>query len=337
MNKRKAVPASVQTDVLTRSRRRCCICFGLHRDDRVKAGQIAHLDPNSSNNSADNLAFLCLTHHDEYDSITSESSGLKLSEVKQYRDQLYEFVERLSSQCEIRLEIDWDYDSYSDEEAARLVRAIRALSGVGEGVQVVDRRRGSVLVTLEMTVEQARAVLAAVREGRLNEHRVVTAKIVRYLDSTGKAGSDVGGFWRQILGWGYGLGRLFGEVSEPHRSPRGETESHSPGRRKEAPGSVERESATNIYVGNLSFNVTEDEIREVFAQYGEVASVNIIQDRETGRSRGFAFVEMPDGEQAKEAIEKVNLTEIDGRAVTVNEARPKRDRPRRGGGGRGRW
>ncbi len=98
---------------------------------------------------------------------------------------------------------------------------------------------------------------------------------------------------------------------------------------------------TNIYVGNLSFNATEDEIRDAFAQYGEVSSVNIIQDRETGRSRGFAFVEMPDGEQAKEAIEKVNLTEIDGRSITVNEARPKRDRPRRGGGGggghRGRW
>ncbi len=96
----------------------------------------------------------------------------------------------------------------------------------------------------------------------------------------------------------------------------------------------------NIYVGNLSFNATEDDIQEAFAQYGEVSSVNIIKDRETGRSRGFAFVEMPDGEQAKEAIEKVNLTEIDGRSITVNEARPKRDRPRRGGGGgghRGRW
>ena len=112
---------------------------------------------------------------------------------------------------------------------------------------------------------------------------------------------------------------------------------------------MERDSTvTNIYVGNLSFNATEDEIRDAFAQYGEVSSVNIIKDRETGRSRGFAFVEMPDGEQAKEAIEKVNLTEIDGRSITVNEARPKRDRPRRGGGGgghrgggggghRGRW
>jgi RNA recognition motif-containing protein len=102
---------------------------------------------------------------------------------------------------------------------------------------------------------------------------------------------------------------------------------------------------TSIYVGNLSYNATEEDIRQAFAPYGEVASVNIIMDRETGRSRGFAFVEMPDGAEAKEAIEKVNLTDIAGRSVTVNEARPKRDRPRGGGGGRrggggggrGRW
>ncbi|NUQ62275.1 MAG: RNA-binding protein [Pirellulales bacterium] len=101
---------------------------------------------------------------------------------------------------------------------------------------------------------------------------------------------------------------------------------------------------TSIYVGNLSFDATEEDIRAAFAQFGAVASVNVIMDRETGKSRGFAFVEMPDSGQAKEAIEKVNLSEIAGRRVTVNEARPKTDRPRRGGGGggggggrRGRW
>jgi RNA recognition motif-containing protein len=95
---------------------------------------------------------------------------------------------------------------------------------------------------------------------------------------------------------------------------------------------------TNIYVGNLSFDATEEDLRQAFAEHGEVSSVRIITDRETGRSRGFAFVEMPDGEQAKAAIEHVNLTDIAGRRVTVNEARPKPDRPRRGGGGgRGRW
>ena len=90
---------------------------------------------------------------------------------------------------------------------------------------------------------------------------------------------------------------------------------------------------TNIYVGNLSFDATEDDLRETFSQYGEVSSINIITDRQTGRPRGFAFVEMPDSGEAKNAIEGANLTEIAGRSIQVNEARPRSDRPRRGGGG----
>lgn len=89
----------------------------------------------------------------------------------------------------------------------------------------------------------------------------------------------------------------------------------------------------NLYVGNLSYNATEDDIRGAFAQFGEVAAVRIITDRETGRPRGFAFVEMADRAAGEKAIEGLNNAEIVGRAVTVNEARPKTE----GGGGRGRW
>jgi RNA recognition motif-containing protein len=94
---------------------------------------------------------------------------------------------------------------------------------------------------------------------------------------------------------------------------------------------------TNIYVGNLSFRATEDDVRKAFSAYGEVSSVNIIMDRETGRSRGFAFVEMPNPDEANSAIEGTNGQEIAGRGVTVNEAKPREDRPRggRGGGGGG--
>jgi RNA recognition motif-containing protein len=94
----------------------------------------------------------------------------------------------------------------------------------------------------------------------------------------------------------------------------------------------------NIYVGNLSYDATEEDIEQAFGEYGEVSSVNIIKDRETGRSRGFCFVEMPDPEAGKTAIEELNLKRIAGRAITVNEARPRRDNDRRGGrgGGRGR-
>lgn len=88
---------------------------------------------------------------------------------------------------------------------------------------------------------------------------------------------------------------------------------------------------TNIYVGNLSFKATDDEIRSAFEEFGKVTSVNIITDRETGRSRGFAFVEMSEG--AEEAIQNLNGKEIAGRGVTVNEARPRA--PRGGGGGGG--
>ena len=93
---------------------------------------------------------------------------------------------------------------------------------------------------------------------------------------------------------------------------------------------------TNIYVGNLSYDATEDDIKQAFSQHGEVSTVNMIMDRETGRPRGFAFVEMPNSDEAQKAIQDVNETEIAGRAVKVNEAKPKSDRRGGGGGGGGR-
>ena len=89
----------------------------------------------------------------------------------------------------------------------------------------------------------------------------------------------------------------------------------------------------NIYVGNLAYTATEDDLRNAFEQYGEVAKSSVIKDRETGRSRGFGFVEMPNEQEARQAIESVNLQEIAGRRVTVNEARPREPR----GGGHGRY
>ena len=91
---RKSVPKEVQKDVLVKSARRCCICFGLHRKFDEVHGQIAHLDGNSENNVLDNLAFLCLPCHDRYDSRTSQSKGLTIQEVKHYRDLLYKQVSR---------------------------------------------------------------------------------------------------------------------------------------------------------------------------------------------------------------------------------------------------
>jgi len=80
----------------------------------------------------------------------------------------------------------------------------------------------------------------------------------------------------------------------------------------------------NIYVGNLSYKVEEIDLRQIFEEYGEVASVKIIADKYSGRSKGFAFVEMNDEAQAKKAIEELNQKEIDGRQIVVNIARPRR-------------
>jgi RNA recognition motif-containing protein len=93
---------------------------------------------------------------------------------------------------------------------------------------------------------------------------------------------------------------------------------------------------TNLYVGNLSYEATEDDLRQAFEAHGEVSSVAIIKDKMTGRSRGFGFVEMPDKNQANAAIQALNLQEVRGRAITVNEARPKTEGGPRGGGGGGR-
>ncbi|MCU0870950.1 MAG: RNA-binding protein [Pirellulaceae bacterium] len=87
----------------------------------------------------------------------------------------------------------------------------------------------------------------------------------------------------------------------------------------------------NIYVGNLSFEATEPVIREEFSTFGAVSEVNVVTDRETGRSRGFCFVEMPNEAEAREAISSLNLQRIAGRAVTVNEARPRAERTERRG------
>ena len=92
----------------------------------------------------------------------------------------------------------------------------------------------------------------------------------------------------------------------------------------------------NIYVGNLSRDLSETELKEAFAAFGEVSTCNIIKDKFTNESRGFGFVEMPNKEEGDKAIAGLNGKDMKGRNLTVNEARPRTDRPRTGGGGGGR-
>ncbi|MBD3225632.1 MAG: RNA-binding protein [Caldithrix sp.] len=81
----------------------------------------------------------------------------------------------------------------------------------------------------------------------------------------------------------------------------------------------------NIYVGNLDFSLTEEELRQQFESFGEVSSVKIIKDHDSGRSRGFGFIEMPDSDQAKTAMSDLNGKEVNGRALRIDEARPKKN------------
>ena len=92
---------------------------------------------------------------------------------------------------------------------------------------------------------------------------------------------------------------------------------------------------TNIFVGNLSYQTTQDELHAAFSQFGSVERVNIVTDRDTGQPRGFAFVEMTDRQSAEQAIAQLNGTELNGRTLNVNEARPKPSGGGYGGGGRG--
>lgn len=91
----------------------------------------------------------------------------------------------------------------------------------------------------------------------------------------------------------------------------------------------------NLYVGNLPYTTTDEDLREAFSAFGTVSSASVIMDRETGRSRGFGFVEMPEDEEARAALQGLAGQDFQGRPLTVNEARPRAERGGGGGGGRG--
>ncbi len=85
----------------------------------------------------------------------------------------------------------------------------------------------------------------------------------------------------------------------------------------------------NIYVGNLSYEITDDEVKDLFSPHGEISSVSIIKDKQSGQSKGFGFIEMPNQAEAEEAIKALNESELKGRNIKVNQARPKEERPKR--------
>lgn len=134
MSKRKEIPTEIETRLLTASGRRCCLCFGLNNDFDEKQGQIAHLDRDSSNYDFENLAWLCLDHHDQYDTRTSQSKGLTIHEVKQYRSRLYEELE------EMRRPPDSKWPVELDVPLLRYFSVAAPTGGLaGEGIQFTDK------------------------------------------------------------------------------------------------------------------------------------------------------------------------------------------------------
>ncbi len=140
---RKPIPEKIQTNIFLNSRRRCCLCFWLNGEDEVKKGQIAHLDDNNENSSEGNLAFLCLEHHDEYDSEPRLSKGLRLTEVKRWRDELYKEMRYRFRSIKTKIAelsvIGFRWEGPKDEYSARL-----QLKNTGE----VELRRACVAIRL---------------------------------------------------------------------------------------------------------------------------------------------------------------------------------------------
>lgn len=148
------MPETVETHVLVTSGRRCCICFGLRRDASIKRGQIAHLDRDPSNNAAENLAFLCLDHHDEYDARTSQSKGFTIHEVKHYRSELCEFMRTaIRPPAEPASESPWRNLWPPGEWTLRHDEALEFYTGTHRSRSVVQSLVGGTKTLVEVNAE----------------------------------------------------------------------------------------------------------------------------------------------------------------------------------------
>jgi hypothetical protein len=170
---RKSITQSTEKEVLICSRRRCALCFGLSKDLAIKQGQIAHIDKDNSNAALENLVFLCFNHHNEYDSITSQSKGIAPFELKYYRDELYTYIqdasdfEDLSNEQPIRsgicrIQIKIDLADLGQRERNLLVHGLANFLDISEqAIEIVEVHKGSVYVTLDLPTESAGRLLVS--------------------------------------------------------------------------------------------------------------------------------------------------------------------------------
>ncbi|MFZ1414216.1 MAG: hypothetical protein WAS73_06515 [Defluviicoccus sp.] len=176
--RRKPLANAVETEILVSCRRRCCLCFFLDGDERQKAGQIAHIDRDRTNNAAVNLAFLCLRHHDQYDSSTSQSKGITQGEILHAKGELIRHMrEQFSSErIRITISIEGDFDNLSDAERSKLLSDALGAAQVTNSVRVIKVTKGSVVFFVDIATNDALALVRAFNSGQLKDVRVLAVE-----------------------------------------------------------------------------------------------------------------------------------------------------------------
>jgi hypothetical protein len=173
---RKRIDKLIEADVLKKSARRCCLCFGLNHDFRQKRGQLAHLDHDPMNSSRDNLAFLCFEHHDEYDSTTSQSKNYTPAEVKSHRSNLYrEIIDRgASTQIEWTIKLEGRFSEFNREKVTAYTAGLQRLLGV-QRLKIERINEGSVILRIRSSQKAFDKMKELVESGRVHTllgHRI---------------------------------------------------------------------------------------------------------------------------------------------------------------------
>ena len=183
---RKHIPKTTETNLFELSKRRCCYCFVLENDNSEKEGQIAHIDQDNENPSLENLAWLCQSHHNKYDSTFRQTKGYTSSELKRYREKLYNFnrirTDKLeASSCSKRLieiVIGKNYEDFTDENMEALLRAVNRSQSGDENVRFLVKFEGSVVVVIETTEAEAIELVEYGRTEKFLEHGVIEVNLV---------------------------------------------------------------------------------------------------------------------------------------------------------------
>ncbi len=186
---RKSISEKDEAAVLLRSNRRCSLCFGLNNDFGIKKGQIAHVDKDCMNSSLDNLVFLCFVHHDEYDSITSQSKNFSMKEIVSYRELLYQFnsgrsplKRKKSTQAKtmnIEITLQENISDFTIERQEAFFNALKELIDLDSCVKIKRVRKGSVKILLEVNESAAAELSNIIKSGLMEKFNATDAEIIR--------------------------------------------------------------------------------------------------------------------------------------------------------------